>query len=363
MRCRLVVILVLIEGLAWADDRAGDPLAQARKSVAASSYAVARSQLAAALDAGDHGPDEMVELYRLSGIVEAALEDPRAATAAFTRLLALSPRATLPAGTSPKITRPFDAAARYFETHAPLEVKIETRAVPPAITLVMTDSLGMVAQARIAFTIDGGAEQIRDAVASARTVVALPTARRLDARAFALDGHGNRLVEIGSKEVPIVIIGEPPPPAAAARPPGGPAPVDVAAPATGPAVAPGDVVDTNPAPSQPLYLRWWPYAAVAAGFGGATAYFAWSTRSDSRELGRLNAASASYTFTEYRALAKPIEDRGRRDALLTNIGLGVSGAFAIAAGALFVMSPGGSEPHVVAVPVRGGGAIVWNGAF
>jgi hypothetical protein len=41
----------------------------------------------------------------------------------------------------------------------------------------------------------------------------------------------------------------------------------------------------------------------------------------------------------------------------------VSGAFAVAAGALFVMSPGSTEPRVVAVPVRGGGAIVWGGAF
>jgi hypothetical protein len=347
---RFVVILVLIEGIAWADDRTTDPLAEPRKAVAASDYAAARAQLTAALDAGALGPDQVLELYRLTGIVEAALGDPKAATAAFTRLLALAPKATLPVGTSPKIKRPFDAAAQYFETHAPLEVKLETSSVPPAITVVANDSLDMVARARIVFAIDGGAEQTRDAVASARTQVALPAARRIDARVAALDSHGNRLVEIGSKEVPIVIIGEPPPRTVATLRP--PSPARIAAPVTAP-----------PGEAPPLYLRWWPYAALAAGFGGATAYFGWSTRSDARELGRLNAASASHTSAEYKALAKPIEDRGRRDALLTNIGLGVSGAFAVAAGALFVMSPGGTEPRVVAVPVRGGGAIVWGGAF
>jgi hypothetical protein len=215
---------------------------------------------------------------------------------------------------------------------------------------VATDALGLVARARVVFTVDGGAEQSKEAAASARTEVALPVARRIDARVAALDSHGNRLVEIGSKEVPIVIVGEPP---ATSEPI-----------AKLPAPPPPVPVRTSPeAPRPPIYARWWPYATAAVAFGGATAYFALATRSDAHDLGRLNADSASHTSAEYAALARPIQDRGRRDALLTNVGLGVTAAFAVAGGALFVMSPRTTERRVVAVPLQGGGAIVWGGAL
>src|SRR5262245_53331393 len=106
MLWRIALALLVLEGVAHADD----PLAQARKAVAESDYVSARPALSAALDRGGRGPEELIEIYRLTGIVEAALGDPRAATEAFTRLFALSPRAALPEGTSPKIRRPFDAA-------------------------------------------------------------------------------------------------------------------------------------------------------------------------------------------------------------------------------------------------------------
>ena len=91
----LLLALLLMEGVAWAED----PLAQARKAVAESDYVSARSELAAALEAGDRSPEEIAEIHRLSGIVYAALGDAKVATEAFTRLLALSPKAELPPGT------------------------------------------------------------------------------------------------------------------------------------------------------------------------------------------------------------------------------------------------------------------------
>ena len=336
----LVVALLLTEGVAWADD----PLAQARKAVAESDYTAARAQLTVAFGAGDRGPDELVELYRLSGIVAAALGDTKAATDAFTHLLALSPKAVLPPGTSPKIRRPFEAAGRYFTTHSALELKLETGSAPPTITLIaVSDPLDMVAKAHVVFAIDGGAEQARDVVASERTEIALPAARRIDARVAALDVHGNRLVEIGSKEVPIVIIGEAPPPVVVVKPP--------------PVVPPRR---TSPGGARSVYLRWWPYAAATVAFGGATAYFAWSARSDARELERLGGDDALHSFSE----AKAVEDRGRRATLLTNVGLGVSGAFAVTAAVLWFTAPRDRvESRVSAVPVRGGGAVVFGGEF
>lgn len=340
----LVLALLLIEGVAWADPLP-DALARGRKAVAESDYVAARPALIAALEGGGRGPEELVEIYRLTGIVAAALGDARAATEAFTRLLALSPKATLPAGTSPKIKRPFDAAARYASGHPALELKLETRARPPTITLVrVSDPLGLVATAHVTFAIDGGAEQTRDVAASERTEIVLPPGRRIDARVAALDGHGNRLIEIGSKAVPVVLIGEAPA-----------APAVVAKPR--PVTVPGQVA--APARSLPLYRRWWPYAAVSVAFGGAAAYFGYAARSDAHELERLDADSLHHSFRE--ALA--VEERGRRNATFANVGLIGAGCFAVAAGVMVIVAPRHAEPRVAAVPVPGGGALVLGGTF
>ncbi len=335
----IFLALLVMEGVARADD----PLAQARKAVSESDYASARPALAAALEAGTHGPEEMAEIYRLSGIVAAALGDAKTATDAFTHLLVLSPAAQLPAGTSPKIKRPFEAASRFLKAHAPIEVKLETVATPPTITLVVvSDPLDMITKAHVAFTIDGGAERTKDVVASERTDITLPAARRIDARVAALDVHGNRLVEIGSTEAPVVIVGEAPP--------------QVAAPAP---VAKPEAVVVHAA-ARPLYLRWWPYAAATAAFGIGAGYFAWATRSDANELTRLFANSEFHQFGE----AKAIADRGHRDALLTNIGLGATAAFAITAGVFYLTRPREHvETRLTAAPVPGGGALVLGGTF
>jgi hypothetical protein len=340
----LLVALLLTEGVAWADD----PLAQARKAVAESDYTSARTALAAVLAAGNRSPDEVTELYRLSGIVAGALGDARAATDAFTHLLALSPKAALPAGTSPKIKRPFDAAAQFFASHEPLELKIETRAAPPTITLIaVNDPLDMVVRAHVVFSIDGGAEQVKDVTASERTEITLPAARRIDARVAALDAHGNHLIEIGSREVPIVLIGEPPPKKLAApalpRPPGPPGPSDGSAPG-----------------ARPLWLRWPPYAIAAVAFGGATAYLGLTARSAVRDLNRIEDDSGHHTARENQSA----KDRASRDVLLTNIGLGVSGACAITAAVMWYTARGRpAESQLTAVPVVGGGALVLGGNF
>lgn len=335
----LPLALLLIGGVAWA----GDPLAEARKAIGESDYATARSELAIARDAGGRSPAETAEMYRLSGIAEAALGDAKAATDAFARLLALSPDAALPAGTSPKIKRPFDAASLSLAANAPLEVRLETGSAPPTITLiVVSDPLDMIATVHVVFAIDGGAEQTQDAVASKRTAIALPAGKRIDARIAALDEHGNHLADIGSKDVPIVIIGEAAP---------------VAAPVV---VAPVARSRPEQAAERPIYLRWWPYAAVAGAFGAGAGYFAWSAHSDANDLTRLNGDSVHHPFSD----AQAVERRGQRDALLTNIGLGAASAFAIAAGVMYLTTPRAHvEARVAAVPMQGGGAIVVGGRF
>jgi hypothetical protein len=324
---------ILIGRVAWADDR----LTQARAAIDASDYLAARSALAAVRDAGMCTPDETAALYLLSGRVEAALGDSQAATDAFAHLLVLSPGAALPPGTSPKITGPFDAAVASLVLQRPLEVRVETRAQPPAITLqVVSDPLHMVARARVAYAIEGGPEQTEEVAAAERTEIPLRAGARIAARVAALDEHGNQLVELGS-EAPIVIA-TPPPPVVVARP--------------APPVARARVA------ARPIYLHWWPYAAAGVALGGAAGYFAWSAYQTATDLEQLNRESAQHSWKE----ADRLRDRGQRETLLANVGFVAAGACAITAGVMAVIRPG-RETRIAAVPLAGGGALAVGGRF
>jgi hypothetical protein len=317
----LVLILLLLEGAARGDDC----LTAARQAVSVSDYTGAQTALAAARGSGACDPAQSAELYKLSGIVEAALGNSGAATEAFKRLLALSPGATLPPGTSPKIKRPFDAAAS--AAPPPLALAIEAAGKPGAFMLLVSDPVRLVDKVRVRFAIDGRAEDTRDVAAAPRIEIALPAGTRTEIRLVALDAKGNRLVERG----PLVVMRESSPVVVQQQP----------------------LSPPRPAPRRPIYLRWWPYAGATALSGGATAYFGWSARSAARDLD-----SAADDLE-----AAPIKARGERATRFTNIGLGVTGACAIATGVMFLLRPRGTETRMAAVPVPGGGALVVGGNF
>jgi hypothetical protein len=66
-----------------ADTARADDLADARAAVDASDYLAARGALDKALAAGKASPDDLADIYRMKGIVEAALGNTAAATTAF----------------------------------------------------------------------------------------------------------------------------------------------------------------------------------------------------------------------------------------------------------------------------------------
>src|SRR3954462_2035736 len=123
------VVLTLVVALCRVSF-AESALELARHDVESSDYLAARGALVSALDAGSASPEDLAEIYKLSGIVEGALGKDAEATASFARWLAIDPKGTLPPGTSPKITRPFDAAAKKTDA---LKVKVETEAAPPSV--------------------------------------------------------------------------------------------------------------------------------------------------------------------------------------------------------------------------------------
>jgi len=352
-----VACLIVRAGDARADGRALD---QAREALDQLDYAAAKDALAKALASGSNGPDEVAEIYRMTGTVAASLGDTKLATEAFKKLLALRPKATLPAGTSPKISRPFAAAADYFKRNPPLQVRTETAAQPPVATIVVdSDPLGMVAGVTLAVAVDGARERMLDGKGKGKgkIEVELPRGRRIDLRVAVVDEHGNRLVELGSRDVPIVITGAELP---GQRPP---APDPAGA---GEGKAPDRLAVTARAPQREprsWYFRWWLWTGAAVAFGGATGYFAYRTQSETNELKALLDASLSHRASESTAL----EARARRDLLITDIGLGVTAVLAAGAAFLYLTEPRTAESpkRVTVAPalVGGGGAFVVRGGF
>jgi len=342
--------LVVLWLLGLAMPASADPLAKAKAAVASSDYLNAGPALDEALAAGTLGPEQVAEIYRLRGIVAGALGDAAAATAAFERCLALAPKAELPPGTSPKIARPFAAAQELAKQREPLHIKAETAASPPAVTvLIASDPLAMIARVRVAVVVDGAPEQQLEGTGKDRVTIALPAGARLDLRIAALDERGNRLAELGTRDVPIVIVGT------GAKPPRkGGADREVGA-----VVAP----PRAPPRARPLGWKWWLWGTGAVVVAGAATYFGIDALRAKDELDELNANSPSHTFDE----AQDVEARARRGVLFANIGYGVAGALAITATILFLTEPDAPTRErntaVRAVPIPGGGALVLGGHF
>jgi hypothetical protein len=332
-----------------------DDLSDARTAVDASDYEAARTSINKALGSGHATPEDLADLYRMKGIVEAAVGNAAAATTAFGRWLALDPKASLPQGTSPKITRPFAAAQEQAKSRSPVKAKADTTSDPPTVTLVVeSDPFMMIATARVYVRADGRREQILDG--QTKVAIELPKGKRLDLRVEALDDNGNRVLVIGSREVPIVITGAGSDVPVVAQPD---KPRPVASETPEPRSRP-EPIDDHPPHARPLYLQWWLWTSVAVAAGAGSTYFGLQARSGANKLNALNADSQDHKFDE--ALA--VQSDAKRDVLLFNIGMGVTGAVAIGAAILYLTEPH-AEPHtnVVAVPVSGGGAVVWGGDF
>jgi hypothetical protein len=107
------------------------------------------------------------------------------------------------------------------------------------------DPFMMIAKARVYVRADGGKEEMLESAGEKKIKVELPKGKRLDLRVQALDEHGNRVAELGTTDVPIVIttnevvVANAPPTPTATPKPKAKAPV-----------APGPVHE------RPLYLKW-----------------------------------------------------------------------------------------------------------
>ncbi len=274
--------------------RAGDPevdglLEQARRDKAALRYREGLAVLDRALRLGRSGPPELIAIHRLAGELAAGVDDPAAATAHFRRLLALAPATTLPPGTSPKLTGPFDAAAADIRARGPLRVRfVDHRGGRRRLEIIIDgDPAGQVAAARL--------EVRTPPLAGPRALHAEPTAGRVDFPlpagtlhlvARVVDRHGNTLAERAIQD-----------PASASHPGG----------------------------AAPLYARWWPWAAASVLLAGGATWAGLEALDAQSQLDDIAGSQGTTSWDQTRA----IERRGRRAALLANLSFGAAAATAV----------------------------------
>ena len=132
------MLLAAFAGAARADNgTAHDDLAEAIRLEAALEYDQALAIVERVIGAGaTTDPARLAELHLYAGRLAAGLDRGDAARAHFAIALALSPGVALPAGTSPKITAPFEAARA---ASSPLRVHATA-----AGAVIDADALGLV---------------------------------------------------------------------------------------------------------------------------------------------------------------------------------------------------------------------------
>jgi hypothetical protein len=323
--------LVVAVVVALSRDAAADKhLAQGRAAVAAANFGDAQALLTAALTSGAYGPSEVADIYRLSGITQASVGDSDKATDAFAHLVALSPDEQLPPGTSPRVLQPFAAARAQLAGRA-LRAKVNRDGSHLTVTIA-EDPLAMVDGVRVTVSVDGKTPLQIPSVATPPTFVAeVPTEANTQIDAELVDQYGNRLAALP----PVVVV-------SAANPPAPP-------PVAGVAVV-------RPVPvAQPIYLRWYVYAAPTALALGIATGFGIATQSAISDLNAVLADAPHHTFAQ----AVALQQRADRDANDANVTFAIAGAFAAATAAVAAydfLRPRHRE-RLAAVPTRGGAAV------
>jgi hypothetical protein len=312
-----IAVMLAVAGPARAEP--ADPhIAKARAHLDELALDLAQNELDLALRAGDNDRTRLVEIHRMLGIVHAGLDRPERAVDEFRIVLALDPRADVPAELGPKIVQPFVDARASMQGRASLAVRLEPHRAGNAelVVVVESDPLAMVKQARARFVVQGGGEAVVGGPSAPRIALAIP-AGATRASVAVLDEHDNRLAEL-----------------------------DVAL-----ASAVRDTHDEQPG----IFGRWTVWGGVAIGAGAVGVGFALAARSTQTELDELEQMPMP-PFSR----VEELDDRGRRRTLIANIAFGAAGAAAVVSAILFVRRP---AARVAVAPAPDGVAVVVSGGF
>ena len=308
-------VAVLACSLALSSVVRADDFADAQRYEAALDYEHALALVNGILARGGADPARLAELHLAAGRLAAGLGQARIAEDHFARALAIQPDIRLAAGTSPKLTQPFQAAVDRALPRLTIRVALDHGL---ARVIVTADPLGLVVG--IAVDIVDAAGTHREIVARDALRVALPpAATAIDIE--ALDGNGNH-----------VWVGRPPPP---------------------PVTAPKLVATEQPA----LWARWSSWAVVGGLAAIGASAFAWREHVAQADYDR-DTSAGGHDFS----IVEPVETRGRTYAVCADVGFGIAAAAGITA---IVLAIGDRDRSIVVAPVttEDGARLIVTGRF
>lgn len=292
IRAAALALVLAIAASARADVPA-DPLVEAKRLESQLEFEPALVIVEKLIAQGGNERDRFLELNLFAGKLAAGLDRGAVAEEHFARVLALDPRRTLPDGTSPKITGPFDAARART---AVLRVSAKTEARTASL-VVESDALNLVGGISV-LLVDG--RELR----GSGTQLAVPASPRVD-QISALDAFGNRL---WTQTIALPL-------------------------------------ERVPGADRPLYARWQLYAVLGAGGLAAGGLGAWRMHVAQNEFDRLK-AEGGHDYSQLH----DVEQRGDRWALVANIGFGVGAAGVLAATILYITHRDESHVYLTATP-------------
>lgn len=298
----LALPVVAVPGVARADNPS---VAEAREAIDEIRYDDARELLVQALKQGGNRPEELVEIYRLSGATAAVLGPPELAEQYYRRMLALAPDATLPADASPRLRDPFVAAQAYMAVQQRFSARATRTAQGIAVSIV--DPLHMVVAVA---TLERGELRGKQPFANAPVVLA-----DVGSEVVLLDESGNflRVVEVPARGAAAAS-------ASASAAAGGARAAGFLGDASG-------ASDTPASPRTPILRRWITYAIPAGLFAGASAYFFVDARRAHDRLDDIVANDSMHYFDD----AETERRRWRRDTIAAWVGTGLAIGFSATA--------------------------------
>jgi len=237
------------------------------------SYRKALATVEKVLAAPESGPAELVESYRIQGLILAALNRKKESVEAFRRLLAIQPSFRLPKSISPKLRTPFYQAVGMAVdqqgigvAHSPPQVSQQLGGTRMRAKLT-ADPLKMVVGLRLRYLSKGEVKDLSVLVHGPKTVAfKLPDGYEGEAFRYWLEAfnvHGGVLASAGSRAEPFELIAKPQPAPVIA-------PVAISPPPTAVgASAPPPEDPANVEEGSTWYRSWWFWTVVGVVAAGA----------------------------------------------------------------------------------------------
>lgn len=190
----------------------GPFLLQAQQAYAGLRFDDCRVALDRALREPSNTRAQLIEIYRLRGLVEAAMGQPVAAKRAFANMIVLDPQAQLGEDYAPKILRTYEAARASLPGEQGLQVVYAGRSQvvmgePAQIALGVDDTLALVEQIVVRYRV--GSQKSRQQILNRadRGVVKIPAAQLpvgeevyfIEVEAWAQNAYGATLAVLQPK--------------------------------------------------------------------------------------------------------------------------------------------------------------------